>query len=145
MRKNSIRLRIANNSKGEQVFKAIIAHPMETGRRKNLKNGQIIPADYIDEFRISIDGEIYFEVTLGEYVSKNPYLSFVFVKRVVEAQLIQINWVDNNEIETSYDFVVNYTPDRGFSFTGDKNGSELMQLLPQAGPVCKTKPPIAVD
>lgn len=145
MNKNSIKLRIANNTKGEQVLKAIFSHPMETGLRRDKRTNKKIPADYIEDLRISVDGEIYFEITLWEYVSRNPYLTFTFAKPIVDGQLMQVSWVDNSEGETSYDFVVNLKQDGAFRFSGNKKGSEVMQLLPQAGPVCKTKPPLSAN
>jgi len=138
MNKNSIRLRIAGNSRGEQVFKSIIAHPMETGLRQDNKSGKNVPADYIDILSISVDDVMFFEITLGRYVSKNPYLSFMFSEHIIENQLMRVWWLDNYKVETSYEFMVNYSPNGRFGFTGSKKGSEILKLLPQAGPVCKT-------
>jgi len=145
MKKNSIKLRIANNTKGEQALKAIFSHPMETGLRRDKRTNKNIPADYIEDLRISVDGEMYFEITLGEFVSRNPYLTFTFAKPIVDGQLMKIVWFDNSERETSYEFIVRITPEGRFGFSGDKKGSEVMQLLPEAGPVCKTKPPVSAN
>jgi len=76
--KNSIRIRISKNKKAEQVFKTVILHPMETGFRRDKNSGQPVPADYIEDFRIYIDGKNVFEIKFGRNVSKNPYLSFTF-------------------------------------------------------------------
>ncbi len=145
MRKNSIKLRISNDKNGEQIFKTIISHPMETGYRLDKRTGGKVPADYIEDFRISVEGETWFEMMLGEFVSKNPYLSFIFSKPLVDNQLMQISWVDNNERETSYDVVVNLKQDSTFNFSGDKNGSEVMSILPEAGSACKTNTPVSAN
>ena len=145
MKKNSIKLRIANNAKGEQVLKAIFSHPMETGLRLDKKTREKIPADYIKDLRVSVDGESYFEIMWSESVSKNPYLTFVFAKPVIDGQQMNIYWVDNNQKETSYDFVVRMEQGRSFRFSGDKDGSEIISLLPEAGPVCKTRPPVPAN
>ena len=145
MKKNSIKLRIANNANGEQVLKAIFSHPMETGLRLDKRTREMIPADYIEELRVSVDGEIVFEITLGENVSKNPYLTFTLSKPISYGQQMNISWVDNNQSDTSYDFVVRITSGSRFRFSGEKKGSEIMSLLPEAGPVCKTPPPVSAN
>lgn len=138
MNKNSIRVLIVNGQNGEQIFKTIIAHPMETGLRRNKKTGGKIPADYIKDFQIRVDGETYFEMVLGEFVSKNPFITFRFTKHVIENQLMQISWIDNHKKEITYDYVVGNTQGGRLNFRGEKKGSEVMPLLPEAGPACKT-------
>jgi len=139
--KNNLRLRIRNNENGASVFKAIISHPMETGNRRNLKTGDRHPADYIKDLVISVDGEKYFEVTLGADVSRNPYLSFTFSKPLVSDQEMTISWVDNNQNKTSYNCVVKIKPNGLFSFNGEKEGSEIFQFSPVTGPICNTNVP----
>lgn len=140
MRKNSIRLRV-REEKGVQVFKAIFSHPMETGMRLDKRSGKKIPADYIEDVRIYIDGEIHFEISLGINVSSNPYISFSFARPLVDNQIMQISWQDNHRNESVYETPVVF--ERGtFYFTGEQPGEEmLLQIAPQAGPVCRNNKP----
>ena len=45
---STIKIR-AKESKGIVTVKALIKHPMETGKRKNKKTGELIPPHYIQE------------------------------------------------------------------------------------------------
>ena len=93
--KNTIRVRITNEKNGSQSFKALVIHPMETGYRKDPKNGELVPADYIEHIQVSIDGVIYFDTTFSENVSKTPFLHFGFSKDVSAKEFIMISWSDN--------------------------------------------------
>jgi sulfur-oxidizing protein SoxZ len=63
-------------AKGE-VFeiKAIIAHEMETGLRRD-SEGNPIPRKIINAFSCCYNGEVVFRVDLYEAVAANPYLEF---------------------------------------------------------------------
>ena len=141
--KNGFRMRINTEKTGEQVFKALISHPMETGYRRDAKTEKNIPADYIEDLYISVDGKKYFEIVLGENVSKTPFLSFVFSKPLVDNQKFKISWIDNNRRETSYECVVKFDQSGSFSYDDASKATEVEQATPEAGPACKTKPPIA--
>jgi len=143
MKKNSIKIRIGEDRNGEQIFKTIIAHPMETGYRRDKRSGGYIPADYIEDFRVSVDGEPFIELVLGENVSKNPYLSFTFTKPLIENQKMEVYWQDNNKKEVKYEFVLKLNPSGRFGFSGEKKGSQVMGLTPEPLPVCKDKLPTA--
>ena len=136
MKKNSIKVRIRYEKNGEQMFKTIIHHPVETGYRRDRKTGQPVPADYIEDFTVSIDGQPYFETVLGENVSQNPFLAFTFTKPVVAGQTVAIRWLDNHRHEIAYEFVTQPDSEGAFHFNGEKADSEVFQLMPQTGPVC---------
>ena len=140
--KNSIRIRISHEKGGEQVFKAIITHPMETGYRRDNQSGTTIPADYIEDVLIKVEGKTCFATTLSENVSMNPFLSFVFTKPLIDNQNMTISWMDNNKRDISYDCVVKFGQDGKFNFAGEKAGSAIYQPLPDAGPACKIKIPL---
>ena len=89
------RYRIQTLPNGSLVFKAIISHPMETGKRKDRHTGKIIPADYIDKLIVSFDGEVFFEAKMGTGTSKNPFISFVITKPVLNGQSLTIDVIDN--------------------------------------------------
>ena len=74
--KNSIRIKAVEKS-GIVTVKALIKHPMETGRRKD-KGGNLIPAHHIAEFGIWVNGSEKMKGEWGTGISKNPYMSFKY-------------------------------------------------------------------
>jgi len=139
MKKNQIKFRIGSSNKEEQIFKAIISHPMETGYRKSHRTGKIIPADYIEDLWVRVDGATVFEIVFGENVSKNPFLTFTFSKPLRDNQNLQIGWMDNHKDEVNYDFVLNITERGTFTATASKRDSEVYQFTPDPLPTCKNK------
>ena len=73
--------------------KAIIIHPMHTGRGK-ADNGELIPAHFIQTATVSLNDKPVLEMQLGTGISKNPYLTFR-VKGAKVGDKISVNWVDN--------------------------------------------------
>ena len=55
MASKSIKLK-ATAENGETTVKALIKHPMETGRRKDKESGELVPAQYIEEVTVSYQG-----------------------------------------------------------------------------------------
>ena len=141
MNKNSLRVRIENDKKGEQIFKAIIAHPMETGRRRDPASGGVVPADYVEAVHIRVDGKIIIEMMLGEDVSRDPFILFTFTPPLVANQKMGFSWSDNNKQEISYEYVVKFDQSGIFAFSGEKKGSVAYPLTPQSGAACKPKTP----
>jgi sulfur-oxidizing protein SoxZ len=60
--------------KGVIKIKVLITHPMETGLRK--KKGKIVPANFITDLNISVNGSQVVSSDVGSSVSKNPYFQF---------------------------------------------------------------------
>jgi sulfur-oxidizing protein SoxZ len=83
--------------KGETFeIKALIAHPMETGFRKNAV-GDAIPRNIITRFVARYDGEEVFAWELHPGVSANPFVSFhTIATRSSEVELI---WIGMNGFE----------------------------------------------
>lgn len=80
---------------GNQVaqIKAIITHPMHTGRGED-SAGKLIPAHFIQIVTIKHNDKPAIEMQLGTGISKNPYLTF----HLNDAKLgdsIVIDWHDN--------------------------------------------------
>lgn len=82
------RISIPNFIKKDDIIqiKCIITHPMETGRRKNKKTGEEIPAHYISSVKVFYGGEEVSSFVTGAGVSKNPYFSF-YLKATKSAHL----------------------------------------------------------
>ena len=80
-------------TQGLVEVKAIIIHPMHTGRGK-ADNGELIPAHFIQTAAISLNDKPILEMQLGTGISKNPYLTFR-VKGAKIGDKINVTWLDN--------------------------------------------------
>ena len=88
---------------GVTEVKALMSHPMETGRRKNDFN-EIVPAHFIQLVTVTLNGKPVLEAQWGTGISKNPYLTFR-LKGAKLADRIILRWQDNqgqsNEVEAT--------------------------------------------
>lgn len=74
-------------------LKAIIVHPMSTGRAKGDK-GNIIPAHFIQTMQVSLNGLPIIEAQLGTGIAKNPYFTF-YLEKASAGQTVELKWQDN--------------------------------------------------
>ena len=74
------------------TIKALISHPMHTGRAKD-KQGNVIPRKIINEFRVSFNGQQVFNVMMEPAVSANPFVSFPF--KANESGTFDFTWVED--------------------------------------------------
>ncbi|MFC1684455.1 thiosulfate oxidation carrier complex protein SoxZ [Pseudomonadota bacterium] len=79
---------------GETSVKAVLIHPMESGRRKDKATGQLIPAEFIQEINCMHQGKTVLSVTAGSGLSADPYLHFIFAGGA-KGDTIKLHWVDN--------------------------------------------------
>ena len=88
------RVRVPKTAKkGEAMeIKAIIAHKMESGRRKG-KDGNSIPKFIINRFACTYNGKEVFSADFQAAVSANPNISF-FV-RAEESGTMDFTWTDD--------------------------------------------------
>ena len=73
--------------------KILMAHPMETGLRKDA-GGKLIPAHFISEVSATAAGKPVLQCRFSQSVSQNPYLAFKF-KGGAKGDKLQVSWVDN--------------------------------------------------
>lgn len=78
---------------GITEVKALISHPMETGRRKNDLD-ETIPAHFIQLLTATLNGKTVLEAQWGTGVSKNPYLTF-YLHDAKVGDIVRITWHDN--------------------------------------------------
>jgi sulfur-oxidizing protein SoxZ len=74
-------------------IRVLIAHPMETGQRKDAK-GEIVPLHFIQSVVVALNGKTVYDGQWSQAVSRNP----VFAVRVKGAKVgdkISVTWVDN--------------------------------------------------
>lgn len=88
-------VRIPGNIKAGDVveIKALIRHPMETGRRKDKKTGKKVPAHYIDKVEATFQKEGVMTADWGAAIAKDPMIAFFL--RVDSSGPLTITWKDN--------------------------------------------------
>jgi sulfur-oxidizing protein SoxZ len=71
------RLRVPTEAKKGEIIeiKTLVAHPMETGFRKDAQ-GKTIPREIINTFVCTFAGKEVFRVDLEPAISANPYFAF---------------------------------------------------------------------
>ena len=84
----------AKEKDGTTTVKFLMKHPMETGLRKDRKTGKNIPAHYISDVTLSLNGSSVMTAYLGPAVSKDPYLS-TEVRGAKKGDTVTVAWVDN--------------------------------------------------
>ena len=83
----------AKEYSGMVTVKALMRHPMESGRRKDKKSGKIIPAHYISTVKVTSGDKTLLTADWTGSISKNPYLSFKF--KGVSGDPIKLEWEDS--------------------------------------------------
>jgi len=85
----------AKAKRGDIVeVKALIAHPMETGYRHDIK-GESIPRDIIKSFVCSYNGEDVFRAELFPAVAANPFIAFNVIAS--ENGVLTFSWTDDHD------------------------------------------------
>jgi len=72
----------------------LVTHPMETGMRKDKASGKVIPAHFIEELNIELNGKLMASASMGIGVSENPLLGFRS-KTAKNGDKLKITWKDN--------------------------------------------------
>ena len=72
----------------------LVNHPMETGLRKDKASGKPIPAHFIQELTLEINGKTATTTHMGIGVSENPLLGFRF-KTAKNGDKVKATWKDN--------------------------------------------------
>ena len=87
-------MKIRATLKGDVAdIRVLIAHPMETGQRKDAK-GEIVPQHFIQSIVVTHNGNTVYSGQWSQAVSRNP----VFAVRVRGAKVgdkVVVTWVDN--------------------------------------------------
>jgi len=88
-----IRAKLLADSKDTAQVKAIITHPMHTGRGKD-DLGQLVPAHFIQTIAIKHNGQSVVDMQLGTGIAKNPYLTF-HLEGAKLGDKVMVSWRDN--------------------------------------------------
>lgn len=97
-------MKMRSTLKGDVAdIRVLMAHPMETGQRKD-SSGKPIPMHFIQDVTVKLNGKTVIEGQLSQAVSRNPVFSFR-VKGAKTGDKIEIGWLDNkgerNQIEAA--------------------------------------------
>ena len=88
-------MKIRAQMKGDIAdIRVLISHPMETGLRKDAKTGKPVPAHYIQNLSVTVNGKTVVEGEIGTSVSRNPVFGFK-VKGAKAGDKVAISWLDN--------------------------------------------------
>ena len=75
------------------TVRMLMSHEMESGQRKDA-SGKIIPAWFIREVSVQLNGKPVMTAQWGPAVSKNPFLQFT-IKGAKAGDKVTVSWVDN--------------------------------------------------
>jgi sulfur-oxidizing protein SoxZ len=78
---------------GKTTVKMMAKHNMDTGLQKG-KDGNLIPAKFLDTVSVSHGGKVVFEANLNTAISKNPYLAFTF-EGGAKGEELTVAWSEN--------------------------------------------------
>ena len=79
---------------GNGEVKVLVSHPSENGLRKNKDTGALVPAHFIKNITVAVNGKTVLDGQWGGGVSKDPYLSFK-VKGMKAGDKVTVNAEDN--------------------------------------------------
>jgi sulfur-oxidizing protein SoxZ len=75
------------------TVRMLMTHEMESGQRKDA-SGKVIPAWFIREVSVQLNGKPVMTAQWGPAVSKNPFLQFT-IKGAKAGDKLTVSWVDN--------------------------------------------------
>lgn len=75
------------------LVRILLSHPMHTGRGEN-EQGELIPAQYIQDIRCWRNDTEVLAVKCGTATSRNPFFAFQ-LKGGSSGDKISLRWVDN--------------------------------------------------
>ena len=73
--------------------RVLMAHPMETGQRKD-SSGNVVPPHFIQTISAQLNGKTVFAADVSQAISRNPVFAFK-VKGAKSGDKLTITWTDN--------------------------------------------------
>ena len=86
-------------------LKIIILHPMRTGRGKG-DDGQVLPAHFMQQMQVLLNGELVVDAQTGTAISRNPYFTFYLTQARV-GDTVAVRWQDNRGYSGQAETTVN--------------------------------------
>ena len=89
--------RIRAQSSGDKAqVRVLMSHEMENGQRKDAA-GKLVPAWYIQEAEVSLNGKPVFSLECGTAMSRNPFLVFT-VRGARAGDKVAVMWRDSKGV-----------------------------------------------
>jgi len=85
--------------------KVLIQHKMDTGLIKDKNTGKLIPAHYINNVVVTLNGKTVMEAQWGPAISTNPFIG-IRVKGAKSGDKVSIHAVDNLDMKYDGEAVV---------------------------------------
>lgn len=86
--------RIRAQSSGDKAqVRVLMSHDMENGQRKDAA-GKLVPAWYIQEAEVTLNGKPVFTLECGTAMSRNPFLVFT-VRGARAGDKVAVMWRDS--------------------------------------------------
>jgi sulfur-oxidizing protein SoxZ len=86
--------RIRTQTSGDRTtVRVLMFHEMESGQRKD-GTGKPIPAWFIQEVAVTLNGRSVMNVQCGPSLSRNPFLQFT-LRGAKAGDKLAVSWVDN--------------------------------------------------
>ena len=79
---------------GSGEIKVLMTHPSENGLRKDAKSGQLVPAHFVKNVTVTVNGKTVLDGQWGGGISKDPYLGFK-VKGLKAGDKVTVSAEDN--------------------------------------------------
>lgn len=101
---SSIKIRSKRSDEKTQI-RTLISHPMENGRHRDKKTGELIPAHFIKKLTVKHNDQIIISANLGGSISKNPFFAFK-LKKAQSGDKITITWLDSQQFSDTQDHFI---------------------------------------
>ena len=89
--------RIRAQSSGDKAqVRVLMSHDMENGQRKDAA-GKLVPAWYIQEAEVTLNGKPVFTLECGTAISRNPFLVFT-VRGARAGDKVAVMWRDSKGV-----------------------------------------------
>lgn len=90
---SSIKIRSQRLAQTTEI-KVLLKHPMENGRNRDPLTGKLIPAHFIQELVLELNGKTVISAELGGSMAKDPFFSFR-LQNVLAGDRLAVSWHDN--------------------------------------------------
>ncbi len=85
-------------------IRVLVAHPMETGQRKNA-GGALVPMHFIKHVLVTHKGNVVYDAQWSQAVSRNPVFA-VRVKGAKAGDKVVVTWTDNKDDKRTDEAVI---------------------------------------
>jgi sulfur-oxidizing protein SoxZ len=102
--KKPMRIR-TRTQEGQVEVQILIPHPMETGQRTDKETKQKVPAHFIQQVTLELNGKFAAELHTGPAVSEDPLFSFR-LKDAKNGDKLKVSWKDNQGESANAEHVV---------------------------------------